>query len=78
MIYLSMNDPPEEKMNIQEYIQSYRIVVYEKDLLQIGQTIEELVDNLKEASGLCGKPLGEAISTYDPNDMSWVIFIEKR
>jgi ribosomal protein L30E len=36
MIYLSMNDPPEEKMNIQEYIQSYRIVVYEKDLLQIG------------------------------------------
>ena len=64
-------------MHIQENIQNYRIVVEYSDLLQIGQTIEELANNLKEASGLCGKPLGNYTYTYDPADMSWILFIEK-
>ena len=64
-------------MHIQENITNYRIVVYYEDLLNIGQTIEELANNLKEASGLIGKPLGEYKYTYDPRDMSWVLFIEK-
>lgn len=64
-------------MHIQENITNYRIVVYREDLLQINQTIEELANNLKEASGLVGKPLGKYEYTYDPRDMSWVLFIEK-
>lgn len=64
-------------MHIQENITNYRIVVYREDLLDIGQTIEELVNNLKEASGLVGKPLGKYQYIYDPKDMSWVLFIEK-
>lgn len=64
-------------MHIQENITNYRIVVYREDLLDIGQTIEELANNLKEASGLIGKPLGKYQYTYDPKDMSWVLFIEK-
>lgn len=64
-------------MHIQENINNYRVVIYREDLLQIGQTIEELANNLKEASGLVGKPLGKYTYTYDPKDMSWVLFIEK-
>ena len=64
-------------MFIQENIDNYRIVLYQEDLLDIGQTMEELVANLQEASGLCGKPLGKYTQTYDPIDRSWVIFIEK-
>lgn len=64
-------------MHIQENITNYRVVVYREDLLQINQTIEELANNLKEASGLVGKPLGRYEYTYDPRDMSWVLFIEK-
>lgn len=64
-------------MHIQENITNYRVVVYQEDLLDIGQTIEELANNLKEASGLVGKPLGKYQYTYDPKDMSWVLFIEK-
>lgn len=64
-------------MHIQENITNYRVVVYREDLLQINQTIEELANNLKEASGLVGKPLGKYEYTYDPRDMSWVLFIEK-
>ena len=64
-------------MHIQENITNYRIVVYQEDLLNIGQTIEELANNLKEASGLVGKPLGKYQYTYDPRDMSWVLFIDK-
>lgn len=64
-------------MHIQENITNYRIVVLREDLLDIGQTIEELANNLKEASGLVGKPLGKYQYTYDPKDMSWVLFIEK-
>lgn len=64
-------------MHIQENITNYRVVVYREDLLQINQTIEELANNLKEASGLVGKPLGRYEYTYDPKDMSWVLFIEK-
>lgn len=64
-------------MHIQENITNYRVVVYREDLLQINQTIEELANNLKEASGLVGKPLGKYEYTYDPKDMSWVLFIEK-
>ena len=63
-------------MNIQENITNYRIVVEKVDLLQIGQTIDELVNNLKEASALCGKPLGQSVITKHPDD-SWVIFINK-
>lgn len=64
-------------MHIQENIQNYRIVVYQEDLLDIGQTIEELANNLKEASGLIGKPLGKYQYSYDPKDMSYILFIEK-
>lgn len=64
-------------MHIQENINNYRIVVNEEDLLNIGQTIEELINNLAEASELCNKPLGEYVQTYDPKDRTWVIFIEK-
>lgn len=64
-------------MHIQENITNYRVVVYREDLLQLDQTIEELANNLKEASGLVGKPLGKYEYTYDPKDMSWVLFIEK-
>lgn len=64
-------------MHIQENITNYRIVIYQEDLLDIGQTIEELAANLKEASGLIGKPLGKYQYSYDPKDMSWVLFIEK-
>lgn len=64
-------------MHIQENITNYRIVVYREDLLDIGQTIEELAKNLKEASGLTGKPLGKYTYSYDPKDMSYILFIEK-
>lgn len=64
-------------MHIQENITNYRIVVYREDLLDIGQTIEELANNLKEASGLIGKPLGKYQYSYDPKDMSYILFIEK-
>lgn len=64
-------------MHIQENINNYRIVVNEEDLLNIGQTIEELINNLSEASELCNKPLGEFTQTYDPKDRTWVIYIEK-
>ncbi len=64
-------------MHIRENITNYRVVVNQEDLKQIGQTLEELIENLIEASGLCGKPLGQYTYTYDPADMSWIIFIEK-
>lgn len=64
-------------MHIQENITNYRIVVYREDLLDTGQTIEELANNLKEASGLIGKPLGKYQYSYDPKDMSYILFIEK-
>lgn len=64
-------------MHVQENITNYRIVVYREDLLDIGQTIEELANNLIEASGLCGKPLGKYQYSYDPKDMSYILFIEK-
>ncbi len=64
-------------MHIQENITNYRVVVYREDLLQINQTIEELANNLKEASGLVGKPLGKYEYSYDPRDMSYILFIEK-
>lgn len=43
----------------------------------MGQTIEELANNLIEASGLVGKPLGKYQYSYDPKDMSYILFIEK-
>lgn len=64
-------------IHIQENIDSYRIVVYKEDLLQIGRTIEELAAQLKEASGFCGKPLGRYEYSYDPKDMSYILFIYK-
>lgn len=64
-------------MHIQENITNYRVVIYREDLLQLNQTLEQLVNNLKEASGLCEKPLGKYEYTYDPKDMCWVLFIEK-
>lgn len=64
-------------MYIQENITNYRIVVYREDLLDIGQTIEELANNLKEASSLIGKPLGKYQYSYNPKDMSYILFIEK-
>lgn len=64
-------------MYIQENITNYRVVIYQEDLLQIGQTIEELAANLKEASGFCGKPLGKYEYSYDPKDMSYILFIQK-
>lgn len=64
-------------MYIQENIENYRIIVYQEDLIQVGQTIEEVIANLKEASGLVGKPLGKHTYSHDPTDNSWLIFIEK-
>lgn len=64
-------------MFIQENIQNYRVVVYREDLITVGQTIEELIENLIEASGLVDKPLGAYSYSYDPKDMSYLIFIEK-
>ena len=64
-------------MLIHENIDNYRIILYQEDLLDYGQTMEQIIENLKEASGLCGKPLGKHTQTYDPRDMTWTIFIEK-
>ena len=64
-------------MHIQENIENYRIIVYPNDLIEIGQSLCELINNLKEASGLCGKPLGKHTITQDPIDKNWVIFIDK-
>lgn len=64
-------------IHIQENIDSYRVVVYKEDLLQIGRTVEELAQQLKEASGLVGKPLGKYEYSYDPKDMSYILFIYK-
>ena len=65
------------KIHIQENITNYRVVVYKEDLLDIGKTIEELAQQLREASALTGKPLGRYEYSYDPKDMSYILFIEK-
>lgn len=41
------------------------------------QTMEQIVANLQEASGLVGKPLGAYEYTYNPIEMCWVIIIKK-
>ena len=64
-------------MNIQENIHNYRIVVYKEDLLDIGKSIVELAEQMREASALTGKPLGNYEYSYDPRDMSYILFIEK-
>lgn len=64
-------------MHIRENITNYRVVVTREDLLQIGKSLEQFIEDLIEASGLVGKPLGAYEYTYDPADMSWVIFIQK-
>lgn len=65
-------------MLIHEYLDNYRIYIEQADLLQIGKTAEQIIEDLKEASDLIGKPLGNHSSTYDPSDGSWVIFIDKK
>lgn len=47
------------------------------DLADIGKTAEQIIEDLKEASGLIGKPLGNYECSYDPMDNSYVIFIDK-
>lgn len=64
-------------MFIKENITDYEVTLYHEDLLVMDQTMEQIVANLQEASGLVGKPLGEYRYTYNPKDMSWVIIIKK-
>lgn len=64
-------------MIIQENIENYRIVIYFDDVMQIRKSLESIIEDIKEASGLVGKPLGEVKTTFYPEDRSWVVFIEK-
>ena len=64
-------------MIIRENITNYEVTLYQEDLLVMHQTMEEIIANLKEASSLVNKPLGEHRHTYNPKDMSWVIIIDK-
>lgn len=64
-------------MHIQENLTNYRIIIYPEDIREIGYTFEQIIENLIEASGLINKPLGKYEYTYDPKDMSYVVFIEK-
>lgn len=64
-------------MHIRENLTNYRVVVNQEDLIQIGKSLEQFIEDLIEASGLVGKPLSTYEYTYDPKDMTWVIFIEK-
>ena len=45
--------------------------------MEIGKTIVELAQELREASALIGKPLGNYEYSYDPMDMSYILFIDK-
>lgn len=63
-------------MHIRENIDNYRVVVSQEDLIQIGKTLEQFIEDLIEASGLVGKPLGEYQIEACP-DRSWIIFIQK-
>lgn len=64
-------------IHIQENIHNYRVVIYKEDLMDIGKTIVELAQDLREASALIGKPLGNYQYSYDPIDMSYILFIDK-
>lgn len=61
-------------MIINENLENYRIYIEPEDIEQIGKTAEQIIEDLKEASALIGKPLGAHTSTYDG---SWIVFIEK-
>lgn len=63
-------------MHIRENIDNYRVVVSQEDLIQIGKTLEQFIEDLIEASGLVGKPLGDYQIEECP-DNSWIIFIQK-
>lgn len=62
-------------MIIQENTTNYRLVIYPEDVKYY--SLEELIENLKEASGLCGKPLGKYTYIHYPAERMWVVFIDK-
>lgn len=65
-------------MFIHENLTNYRVIIYQEDLIQIGKTVKQIIDDLIEASHLINKPLSDNYKiTEDPRDRSWVIFLEK-
>ena len=65
-------------MQIKEYITHYLVTIDREDLVAIGTTIEQIIYNLKEASGLVGKPLGKYYCTYDQIKQQWLVTLEKQ
>ena len=64
--------------NIREYIDHYLIEVDQDELLTVGyKDIQEVIENLKEASALVDKPLAQSYMTYDNMTMRYHIRIDK-
>ena len=64
-------------MIIYEQFDNYRIIVYQEDLIQLGKSIDQVIEDMIEASALVGKPLKGYTYEHNFYDHSYLVFIEK-
>ena len=65
-------------MFIKENIFDYEITINQEDLVDYGKSMEQIMDDLIEASYLIKKPLSSDYECrYEPSEWTWYIRIKK-
>lgn len=65
-------------MFIKENIFDYEITINQEDLVDYGKSMEQIMDDLIEASYLIKKPLSSDYEyRYEPSERTWHIRIKK-
>ena len=65
-------------MLIKENIFDYDITINQQDLINCGKSMEQIMEDLIEASYLIHKPLSSDYKyRYEPSEMTWNIKINK-